>query len=167
MRHEILLFSDLHLHNWSFGSTLGEHGHNSRLTHGLNVISRMYAEAHQRSIPHIVFPGDLFHARNSVASEVMERTFQSLKFNAHRYPGIDLTILLGNHDWDRSVTFSSVMIFGSIQGIKVVSSPQTFSLFNGEVNCLFIPYTPHADQFKNTLKRNPGVDAIFVHQGFS
>lgn len=167
MHHEVLLFSDLHLHTWSFGAFPDRLGCNSRLSDGLDVIDRIYSAAASRSISHIIFTGDLFHTRNTVPSEVLQRTFDVFRDNSLKYPDIEVFLMLGNHDWTRDMRFSSVQAFASIPHLEVINTSKSLSLFGGEVQALFIPFTPHHNVFKDAINRAGSVDVVFAHQGFS
>lgn len=165
--HEVLLFSDIHLHTWEFGSSIDSQGFNSRLTGGLKVIDRVYEEASSRGIKYIIFTGDLFHVRNGVSPQVLHRTFECFKDNSYSHPDVEIFLMLGNHDFTRDMKFTSVRCLSSIPRVKVISEPiQDCKLFGGDILASFNPYTPDSDCFRRLLTSPSCPDVHFAHQGF-
>lgn len=166
MNSKILLFSDLHLNNWGFSSSLNSSGCNSRLLDGLKIIKKVYLEAHTRDISTIVFGGDLFHLRQGVPTDVVDMAYRTIEWCSKTYPNIKLVLLIGNHDLTRNLEFSPVNWFARIPRVTVVSSPIRSSGIIPGIDCLFIPYTPHHEKFEKLIKEG-GYTAVFCHQGFS
>ena len=66
-----LIFSDLHLHPFLYGSSTTETGYNSRLWSQWLVIQEMIQDAVDRGVKHAYFGGDLFHVHGTISVEAM------------------------------------------------------------------------------------------------
>lgn len=91
------LVADLHLHNWSSFSTELKDGQNSRLAGLLGEVERCAAEVHRAGGKKVVFAGDVFHVRGSVAPSVLNPTKDTLD-SIHKKYGTEFVIIPGNHD---------------------------------------------------------------------
>ena len=77
----VLIFSDLHLHNWPYGSTLVD-GMNSRLKAQADVLD-VIADA-SVDADHVVFCGDLFHTHGKMDASVMRVAYEGFAKIAER-----------------------------------------------------------------------------------
>ena len=101
-----VLFSDLHAHNFQFGSKYIacpddlESKYpmlNSRLVDTIMTVREIRNYAHDNEIHTVFFGGDLFHERGRVDTELVSIITEELsKFSRH---GIHLYLLTGNHDY--------------------------------------------------------------------
>lgn len=146
---KILIFSDLHLHNWTYGASYIE-GWNSRLLDGKHVMSAIYRSAIKHECEKIVFCGDLFHTHGKIDAHVLTvawQGFTDLNWNKKR----DF-IAVGNHD------------FATRNG-KVHSIPwmEPVSGYVGRYGIHH--YTEDKKELEQFLKKAPKDAVIFLHQG--
>lgn len=158
-----VVFSDLHLHQWQYGSTI-VNGKNSRLEQQKNVVKSIVTYCKERDISEVVFCGDLFHTSN-VTAEVGQAAYEA--FKGFKENKINLTILVGNHDQSsRSGEVHSLAFFAELGQVKSVSSGeglgQAYSIYDVPVN--FLPYTDERAQLEQWLAKTRG-GFIFMHQG--
>ncbi|MHA2377599.1 MAG: hypothetical protein ACXAB9_15715, partial [Candidatus Thorarchaeota archaeon] len=66
-----IIFSDLHLHLWTYGSKLVA-GRNQRLLDQINVLHQMFEYAEERGINNVFFCGDFFHTHGNLKTEVLD-----------------------------------------------------------------------------------------------
>jgi DNA repair exonuclease SbcCD nuclease subunit len=161
-----VVFSDLHLHEWSYGSTLIE-GRNSRLSQQVQVVQDIQAYCVQHGIENTYFCGDLFHA-HTITPQVSQASYEA--FKGFKEKGIALSVLAGNHDQlDRSGSIHSLSFFSELGQLFDVGGHATTTLHSGvyERNGTafhFLPYTDSADRLRAFLSRI-GEGIIFLHQG--
>ena len=136
---EILIFSDIHIHNHKKSS--------ERLDDCLDALEWVFQTAIDREIKEVVFCGDLFHDRQTIDVLTYQRTFNIFeKYLANdHYGDFGLTLLLGNHDlwhferWD----VSSVNPFRAFQNITVIDQPclSTYPIDGMVYTFAYLPYT--------------------------
>jgi DNA repair exonuclease SbcCD nuclease subunit len=158
---KILIFSDLHLHNWAYGATYKD-GANSRLKAQVSVVRQIDDWCMQYRIDEIFFLGDLFHTHGKIDASVLSEAytvFRRLSRNSH------VTVLVGNHDMaDRSGRVNSVQWLDGLNNISVMSEPgATYS--TGGTNFVFCPYTEDRDTLIGALSNAPKDSIAMLHQG--
>lgn len=93
---KILVISDIHLHRWNYGSTVGKTGLNSRLIDQMNYLFLVRDIAIENGVKHVFCLGDLFHTHSTVHAEVMHAAASFV--NILKNNGIKFHCLVGNHD---------------------------------------------------------------------
>ena len=181
----ILIFSDLHLHNHVYGSSVVDYdpwqykGINSRLLDGFKVFLQICKYLEHNPVDEIVFCGDLFHTHGKidagalkVAYEGWETLMQYHKKREHAY------VIVGNHDTaDKSMNVHALHWLDAL-GVCVIEKP-CHNMFNGLPRKLsFLPYTEDAEVIKRFFKEaekkgsNPvcfmhaGIDGVPMKSGF-
>lgn len=151
MKH--VIFGDSHIHPFGQFST-GDGKHNSRVLKTLEVIDQVREYAKHFGITSAIHLGDVFHSRVSQRYEYFNQTYET--FRKFKQDGIDLTIIMGNHDM--VTKDGSVTTIDSFQDIAdIVKGPQ--GLWNGIVA---MPYNSNFPQVIEWLK---GIEsqAIVLH----
>ena len=159
---KLLLFSDLHAHEFSDFSHIDEKtGLNSRLLWCVRVIHKIRKEAVKRGIKHVLFGGDLFHVRGIVRVPVLQ-SVGSAFFRLARET--EVTILAGNHDQsDKEGTHVASAVFKR-KKIEVVSKWKILPQFP---HSAAFAYDWKPDRLRANLKKayDKGVRHLFMHVG--
>ena len=156
-----VVFSDLHLHEFDYGSKLID-GWNSRLLEQDNVLAEIEAYMCQHGIEDVVFCGDMFHRFGTLTAPVLHVAVN--RFSWWKNHGFNIYFLVGNHDM-----YSKN---GSIHALKALSpfakwvadAPITLEM-QDELPMTFIPYTEDAAFLQKELAKAPQNAMIFLHQG--
>lgn len=162
----ILIFSDLHLHNWSYGSTVLENGINSRLQDQINIFKVLHRICELQPIKQVVFCGDLFHVPGKLDSDVVYAATKGMADLAH-VTGNRPICLVGNHDFKSKSGHTNSVSF--LYNICTIISPGSHVIydFDTDIRGLFISYTDEPEKFQRLLSeglsRQP--DFAFLHQG--
>lgn len=162
-----VVFSDLHLHPWAYGSqTLN--GKNSRLEQQKEVVKSIAKYCKERDIPEVVFTGDLFHT-STVSAETSIAAYEA--FSAFKANGIDLSLLVGNHDQSsRTGGFHSLSFFrelGTVFDVERHAAEAPRRSIAG-LPAYFFPYTDDESVLKAYLASCEGEPYfLFLHQGVS
>lgn len=165
---KVLIFSDLHLHNWPYGSTLVD-GMNSRLkaqADALNVIAKASQDA-----DHVVFCGDLFHTHGKIDAAVLKVAYEGM-WRIAEQSNTYIDVLVGNHDtadksmrnhalhWIKAFNANAVHDNGIF---RVIDQPIHNSERDYPDPFSFLPYTEDKDVIEEFFS-NCG-DVCFMHQG--
>lgn len=94
--NQILIFSDLHLSNWAYGSSINTQGYNSRLWAQFQAAMEMINDAKERGVKTALFTGDLTHTHGRLDTAVLDRA--ATIFKELRRRGIQICAIAGNHD---------------------------------------------------------------------
>jgi DNA repair exonuclease SbcCD nuclease subunit len=182
---KILIFSDLHLHNHVYGSTIVDYdpwgftGINSRLLDGFKVFEQICAYLDKNSVDEVVFCGDLFHTHGKLDAGVLKVAYLGWEtlMQYHKKP-FHASILVGNHDTaDKTM---NVHALHWLEGLGVnVMDVQGHNGFNGlDRRLSYLPYTEDAEVikgfFEGAVKKgsNPvcfmhaGIDGVPMKSGF-
>jgi DNA repair exonuclease SbcCD nuclease subunit len=164
---KILIFSDLHLHNHTYGATLVD-GVNSRLLDGASAMQQVAEYINDWYIDEVVYCGDLFHTHGKidagvlkVAYEGWEKIMQHLNKPSHAYA------LVGNHDTADKTMKVHALHWLEALGVNVIDMPWHNS-FNGlPRNLSFLPYTEDVETIERFFeKATEKVDTVcFMHAG--
>jgi DNA repair exonuclease SbcCD nuclease subunit len=160
-----LVFSDLHLNLWKYGSYLTEDGRNTRLEDQLNFFRYMYHYAVTNGIKYILFCGDFFHTPGQVRSEILQGAWQELS----DCPDVEFIWLVGNHDQaNKRGTIHSLDFlrqFGYVVGHQ--------EGFRSSLSFPDLPpihalnYVENEDTLKRFLDNAPKDSIVLMHQGVS
>lgn len=164
-----VVFSDLHLHPWAYGSQV-INGKNSRLEQQKEVVKSIARYCKERDIPEVVFTGDLFHT-STVNAETNQAAYEA--FSSFKENGIDLSLLVGNHDQSsRSGGSHALSFFREFGDVFDVGRYAFEALHTGPHkiigghNAYFFPYTDDGEVLKAYLgTANQVRSFIFMHQG--
>lgn len=122
---KLLLFSDLHLSEFSQFSTLTSTGLNSRLLEQLLVIRKIQEVAVRERVDAIFFLGDMLHGLTAnIAKVIYNAAFISIRWLCQVCP---VHIVIGNHDLYRNLTVLSN--FETVPGVTLYET--TVQLPNG------------------------------------
>lgn len=158
---KLLLFSDLHLHNWSYGATY-ENGWNTRLLDQKKVGDQIVELAKIHKVDYVIFLGDLFHTHGRVEAgplKVAGELFHSLLDEVEQRSG-KVYCLKGNHDLGRET--SSVDWLKDL-GVHVIDDVG----IDMDINAGFISYCDDEETFdrrREQLNRSY-LSYWFCHQG--
>lgn len=157
-----LIISDIHLHRWSYGSTLTKGGFNSRLAEQLNYLYNVRNMACENEVKHVICLGDLFHTHSTIHAEVLHAavTFVQALKNA----GIKFHCIVGNHDMaskDGKIhTLDWLRDYGTL-----VDSWSIFDIEGRRIAAT--PYTESEAQLLNVLNHSIDTELILLHQGIN
>ncbi len=182
---KILIFSDLHLHNHVYGSTVVDYpswnllGVNSRLVDGFKVFEQICAYLKDNPVDEIVFCGDLFHTHGKIDAAVLRVAHDGWEtiMQYHKKPW-HATALVGNHDTSDKTMNTHAMHWLESVGVNVMNV-QGHNEFNGlDRRLSFLPYTEDVEVIEEFFKRavakgsNPvcfmhaGIDGVPMKSGF-
>jgi len=165
----ILVFSDLHLHNWPYGSTLLD-GMNSRLLDGFNVMVQIAEYINDHPVDSCVFAGDLFHTHGKIDSAVLKVAYEGMnRISQHLIRPCDMYVLVGNHDTSDKTMKIHNLHWMEAMGVNVVDFPW-HNRHNGLPRELsFLPYTEDKEVIKTFFKKaaEKGDTTCFMHQGIA
>ena len=124
---KVLLFTDLHAHEYRPFSKPTSEGVGSRFLCTLKVLNTIFQYAIDNQIQHVFFLGDLFHHRTVLYSIIFDKIAGAIEEAANN--GLHLHFILGNHDFIFSNDASPSLI-RKIKGIDVIDTPTLFGLRN-------------------------------------
>jgi len=155
---KVLLFADLHAHNWdAFSKTIEtKYGRlNSRLYDIVNVIEQMGKVAKKEEVSRVVFLGDLFHKRGYVHTEVFNVICRVL---GDTFEQVDA--LPGNHDAAvRNIVDSKDVSFERLgEVINLYFKPEVVTWEGRRI--LFAPYM---DEGLEQVVEENDADIAFLH----
>lgn len=144
-----LLFSDVHFHNWSAFSNVGEDKINSRLKYTIEELDRAYTALREAGGTLAVCAGDLFHVRGKLAPSVINpvRSF----FREQDLLDMETVILSGNHDLeseDADELTSSVSIISSDSTVAINDACQV----SDKPTIYMIPWRSNLDALREEIK---------------
>lgn len=115
-----ICFGDLHSHRFKDFAKTDDVTGNTRFTAILDVLDEMRGYCLDNGIKNVLFAGDLFHARKSIETSVINHVFR--KINKFAFDGIHVYLLVGNHDQVDNSRFPehSLEIFKGIDNITVL-----------------------------------------------
>jgi energy-coupling factor transporter ATP-binding protein EcfA2 len=155
----MLLFGDLHAHNFPQCSETVQGGLNSRCIDAVKVLREILWYALRYNL-HTVFMGDLFHDRSAVPIEVWNHIYRVFQEYADK---LEMTMLLGNHDMClRTPGENSIEGFREL-GIQVIDRPERIEI--GRANVHAIPYMTNGQELKRALHDASDADLALMHQG--
>jgi DNA repair exonuclease SbcCD nuclease subunit len=155
---KVLIFSDLHLHNWNYGSTLID-GMNSRLLDQANVLDKIAMHCTTNEIDHVVFCGDLFHTHGKIDAAVLKVAYEGIT-KIVSTPIKSIRFLVGNHDTSsKNQQVHSLHWLEAFKKATVINSPTRAGDFG------YLPFTESIETIKKFFDSAPPV--CFLHQGLA
>jgi DNA repair exonuclease SbcCD nuclease subunit len=121
------LCSDQHLHAWSAFAGVAAGGINTRLQIILDELVRCATEVKAAGGDELVFAGDLFHVRGSIAPEVFNPAFDTIRDRICRDLGMSVIAIPGNHDLAGKETTelgNAMQQLGTIDGFRVLTKTE-------------------------------------------
>ena len=160
----ILIFSDLHLHEWTYAATVTKEGLNSRLALQRDAIKIMLGHRSLLNADYIVFCGDFFHKHGVVTTPVLSVASELMETLAKTFDKKEVTFLVGNHDMgDNSGKIHAIDLFKRYGRIV---APRAYKSIKFPYPMNFIGYTDKREELVESLRKvNPGL--LFMHQGIS
>lgn len=160
----ILLFSDLHCHNFEQFSEKLPSGRNSRFQDCLNVVFQAREICIEKQVDTCVFLGDVFESRTKLDIDVLTGTYEAFRSLSG---SVDLIMVKGNHDaYTKVGDVYSTKIFSEFA--KVVEGPGIWRLGNkASWNVAIYPWTSDIEGMKEWIKQMPPCDLFLFHQGLS
>jgi len=159
-----LVFSDLHLHNWTYGATL-DNGWNSRLYQQVKVCEQIYKSAVDNEVDQVVFCGDMFHTPGRIETHVLNAAVRAMElfrpFNFH--------LLVGNHDYiDKKRDIHALRWIDSDIGYVMSnrSGMKMITIYNSKP-MVFLSYTDNKLHVEDALNYAPEGAVVYMHQGVS
>jgi len=162
---KIVIFSDLHAHQFKSYATILPNGMNSRLADAISIIKQVQQVAIDVNADAVLFGGDMFHIRRQVATKVFNAVFEAVADFA--ITKIPLLFIHGNHDQaDKQGNDHSVYAFRLF--CTVVDEPGWVSLTgkSGERYAIMaVPYTENIEHLRDVVSQPyslPDVHKIFL-----
>ena len=163
--NRVVIFSDLHLHPWAFGSRVNEWGYNSRMWAMANAVHEMIQYCDANQIDTVFFCGDLFHTHGKVDTGAL--LLASRIFEHFKQAGIHVVVLRGNHDTAsaRGYNIHSLKWLDAYDNVIVVEKNHTHVNFKG-INFAALAYTEDAEEIRHFLNvKVKDQDLVLMHQG--
>lgn len=118
---KLLIFSDLHAHQFSEFAYINNNGINSRLHFCLDIIDQIKIYAIENDIKYVLFAGDLFHTRPAVDTLTHNLTLKKIIELSNELDR--LIILPGNHDsYTKNTSYNSLKILESTEDISLLNT---------------------------------------------
>lgn len=168
--------ADVHASDYSaFSKPIAGLPYGSRLKIILDALNDMFKEAQNEKASRAIIVGDLFNERTSINPIVTQAVINNLTTNlSSMSDGFILDIVVGNHDQQDNtlVPPNSVSIFNSIKipNKEINVYDHVTYVDNGNSGLVFVPYTEHADEFKQEIKDiklTHDNNVVFAHVGMS
>lgn len=154
----VLVFSDLHLHEWNYAANHAS-GINSRLAYQREVLWDILNSAYEYDVMSIVCCGDFFHTHGKITAPILDVAGEFITniTNGER----EFYCLVGNHDMaDKAGRFNSLRWMIANPYVTVIDKPINHSMFS------FCPFTEKKQIVEDFLNNVPNGDVtVFMHQG--
>lgn len=174
---KIAAFGDFHGHLWKeFDQKSGRTG-SKRLDIQIDTLKAIREYCVGNDIKHVLFAGDLFHARGKVDTKVFNAVYDEIeKFGQS---GISLIMIAGNHDqYDNSdVPENSLHAFKKLRDVHVYDTvgthviyPTKNSGYDERVEIVMAPYSKNAQMVKDyiaSVEKKDIPQILLFHLGIS
>lgn len=161
----MLLFSDLHLHNYEQFSERLPSGRNSRLQNCLDVVHQARSICLERKVDICVFLGDYFDSRTKLDIDVLTSGYKAIDELSRV---VEVVMVEGNHDaYTKVGDVHSIQVFEKL--VMIADTPKIWSLGNelDPWNVAIYPWTSDIEGMKEWIKQMPACDLFLFHQGVS
>lgn len=146
----LLIFSDLHSHNFRPYSEILPDGTNSRFQDILNVLEEIYRICKQEEVDGVLCGGDLFHARSVLNVATFNAVYEAI---AKIKTAVKFFVLaVGNHDQSNKLgTIHSTKTFNAV--IDVLDKPDWYAKYvDGEsIGIFVIPFIDNREAIVNSI----------------
>lgn len=169
---KILIWSDLHLHNWTYGADYSM-GWNSRLLGQLGLMSEIAQAAVQHGADTTFFCGDMFHTHGKIDSAVMSVAIEGVKLLSQEVE--NNYFLVGNHDLSTKSSFmpyrpNSLEAIGEIADNVEVINTVRGNVKEKDFTWSAVPFIEDGKVLERTLidhvaRGVSGHHLLFMHQG--
>lgn len=162
---KVLIFSDLHLHNWPYGSTV-ENGRNSRLQVQADFLDYIANFVSNMEIDMVVFCGDLVHTHGRLDIDVLNVAISGLKKIANR---THCYALIGNHDIkNANLDLGELFVATGWTPVARNNGVNAVTYANKKKKIAsmgFVSYMEDKKAMKEILTNGPTPDFMFLHNG--
>lgn len=173
------VLSDVHFHDWHFGSHVGPDGVNSRLQHTIDAMKEAVDKLRSYGGKDLVITGDLFHVRGAIKPSVYNPVYEMFKEFSDN--GIRVFAIPGNHDLETESSSSignSFNSFKSINNFFIFDEWDSIPLLNPlsrsspTENAIFLPWQENMTEIEKVgdyCKKylNTENATLFCHIGLS
>jgi len=154
-----IIFSDLHLHTWPYGSKVNKWGFNTRLWAQYETLIEMVNYAIEHEVKYIYFCGDMFHTHANINAQALHVATEFVKLLGRH--GIQFRAIPGNHD------FASRD--GTIHSLSWLPHHSLYGFWNDDdIEVVALPYTTDEEVLKKFLgdasEMRKG-SMVLLHQG--
>lgn len=167
----VLVYSDLHLHEWDSCAAVDEHGVNTRLRWGCDVLDQIARYAHEHGARAVYCLGDLLHVgKERVPTAVQDLGFRALARvhdPAYRTNRQTDFILVGNHEQPRRHgELTALRPMERWPGVELVTGARPYRTSDRDM--LFVAYQRDLAVLQADVKAMQSKDClIFMHAGIS
>lgn len=151
---EFLIFSDLHAHNFKYGSRRvpfkNEGLYNSRLVDAVKVIGEIHAYALAQGVRRVLFGGDLFHRRSVLHTDALNLVYDAI---AQLVKDVELVMIPGNHDYaDKHGHVHALQAFKHLENCYVLDTVGGVTFDDTDVCFVCVPYTDNIEEAQQWLQ---------------
>jgi len=163
---KMLVFADIHGHNFREFSYIDEDGFNSRLLEQALVLEEIYKSAKEHKVDMVLFLGDLTQLKNNVDTQVVRTLMMQMEQICNTFP---TGILPGNHDyrmWTKDPVLLE-MIHDWDDRLILFNNESFYSIRGFESRFYALPYTRALSGLNKQLeglKSNPEKDIFIGHE---
>lgn len=151
-----LIFSDLHLHNWSYGAYYNK-GWNKRLMIQRDFLKNLTRVIREEGIQRISCCGDIFHQHGNVTADVLSVAYECFSNLSDLVE--EAVLIPGNHDFQTKDGKINLTSFLEGAGWNVA-----FPMLK-DGNHGYIAFTHNKKEFTDRLKQLKRCEFLFLHQG--
>jgi len=139
---KVLVFADIHGHNFREFSYIDDDGFNSRLIEQTIVLSNIHKSGMEHKVDQVWFLGDLTHLKNNMDTQVIRSLMLEMTHIAGSFP---VWIIPGNHDyrlWSADPALLEMLTDGE-ERIHVAKSFNWHGIDGktGRLRVMALPYT--------------------------
>jgi len=161
----ILIFTDLHAHEYKKFNSPEPEGYGSRLKWVLTSLETIINYASKNSINHIFFLGDLLHHRTMLYSIVFDKVAELIKYGQEK--NIEFHFILGNHDFIYNHN-ESPSILTRLEGVDIIAEPTIYkTIFPYNICCVPFRFDIETQQREieelSTLSSDTTNNILFGH----
>ncbi|HKZ42379.1 MAG TPA: metallophosphoesterase [Candidatus Hodarchaeales archaeon] len=165
MSYSFIVFSDLHIHEWSYGSKIIS-GYNSRLIGQVDAVLQLVRYAKEHDVQDVFFSGDFFHTSTVTAEVSQAATDIGLAFKKNN---LNLYVIDGNHDQaNKDGSKNALYLFkgwdGGIEYHGHIDEPIVLPRAK-DIEMYFSSFTHDKEVLKSRLKKITPRSLVFLHQG--
>jgi len=161
----MVVYSDIHRHNYSEFATPVADGVNSRFISQLRVLDKIFEIAHERGERNIISLGDEFEKWESLYTPLYAAATKHLYDLLEKYPDVVLFIVAGNHDLPNKYNagISTILAWGAHPRIQIITEPIIYGI--DDVACAMIPYNQDHTRIAEAAAalKAKGATRVFSH----